>query len=60
VCKYAGALEETEETSGTVNARNKTEEIIIPYYVMRNISSNKIYLWRLPNIAEYSVPFMRK
>jgi hypothetical protein len=57
---YAETLEETEETSGTVNVRNKTEKFIIPYYIMHNISSNKIYLWRLANIAEYSVPCMRE
>jgi hypothetical protein len=49
-----------KETSGTVNVRIKTEKIITPYYVMCNISSNKIYLWRLANIAEYSMPCMRE
>jgi N6-adenosine-specific RNA methylase IME4 len=60
VCVYAETLEETEEASITVNVRNKTEIIIIPYYVVHNISSNKIYLWRLANTAKYSVPCMRE
>ena len=57
---YAEMLEETEETSGTLIVRNKTEKIIITYYVMDNVSSNRIYLWRLANIAEYSVPCLRE
>jgi hypothetical protein len=57
---YAETLEEMEATCGTVNIRNNTEKIIVPYYVMRNISSKKIYLCRLTNIAENSVPCMRE
>lgn len=60
VCIYTEMLELTEETSGTVNVGNKTEKIIILYYVMCTITSNKIYLWRLAKIAEYSVPCMRE
>ena len=40
---YEEALEGKEETSGTVNVRNKTEKNIMPHYLVPNTSSDKRY-----------------
>ena len=40
---YEEALEAKEETSGTVNVRNKTEQIIMPQYVVPNTASYNRY-----------------
>jgi hypothetical protein len=42
-CIYAEMLEKMEEMSDTVNVRNKTEKIIMPYYVVHNTTSNERY-----------------